>query len=52
MSGSDDWGRWAEEMERRLDRLEARINLLFGALGVLTVIANAAVAVAIGTIVK
>lgn len=39
-------------LEQRLDRLEARINILFGALGILTVLANGAVAVVVASLVR
>lgn len=41
-----------ERIEQRLDRLEGRINLLFGALGVLTVLGQAALAVVVGSLVR
>ncbi len=39
-------------LDERLDKLEARINLLFGALGVIIVLANAGVAIVIAQAVK
>lgn len=42
---------WLSHIEERLEKLEARINVLFGALGILTVVANIGIAVVIGAIV-
>lgn len=38
------------EVEARLARLEGRINTLFGALGVIVVLANAALAAAVAVV--
>lgn len=46
MTGGD-----VDELRRRLDRLEERLNLVFGALAVLTVLGNAAIAVAVSLVV-
>lgn len=45
-------GNEVDELRHRLDRLEERLNLVFGALAVLTVLGNAALAVVVSGLVS
>ncbi len=41
-----------DELDKRLNKIEARMNYLFGALGVLVVLGNVSIAVVIANAVK